>query len=109
MPVYSGYLVDALTKGAEDVSARHAALVAFVAIVALGFTSIVLRVIGLQAIVPFTLKITDVARDAFMACSASRPTGMPIGLPVRRCARSPEACGRSISTTTPSCWRCCRR
>ena len=67
MPVYSGHLVDALTKGAEDVAARHAALVAFVAIVALGFTSIVLRMIGLQAIVPFTLKImSDVARDAFM-------------------------------------------
>jgi ATP-binding cassette subfamily B protein len=46
MPVYSGHLVDALTKGTEDVSARHAAMVAFVAIVALGFTSIVLRMIG---------------------------------------------------------------
>jgi ATP-binding cassette subfamily B protein len=67
MPVYSGHLVDALTKGTEDVSARHAALVAFVAIVALGFSSIVLRMIGLQAIVPFTLRImSDVARDAFM-------------------------------------------
>ncbi len=37
------------------------------AIVALGFSSIVLRMIGLQAIVPFTLRImSDVARDAFM-------------------------------------------
>jgi ATP-binding cassette subfamily B protein len=67
MPIYSGHLVDALTKGAEDVSARHAALAAFAAILALGLTSIVLRMIGLQAIVPFTLKImSDVARDAFM-------------------------------------------
>src|SRR6202012_5968012 len=40
---------------------------AFEAIVALGFTSIVLRMIGLEAIVPFTLRImSDVARDAFV-------------------------------------------
>jgi ATP-binding cassette subfamily B protein len=67
MPIFSGHLVDALTRGAADADARHAAVIAFVAIVALGFTSIVLRMIGLQAIVPFTLKImSDVARDAFM-------------------------------------------
>jgi ATP-binding cassette subfamily B protein len=66
MPVYSGHLVDALTRGAADTSARHDAVLAFVAIVALGFTSIVLRMIGLQAIVPFTLRImSDVARDTF--------------------------------------------
>jgi len=67
MPVYSGHLVDALTLGADNASARHAALVAFAAIVALGLTSIVLRMIGLQAIVPFTLRImSDVAQDAFV-------------------------------------------
>ena len=67
MPLFSGHLVDALTLGPENVDARRAALVAFGAIVALGFTSIVLRMIGLQAIVPFTLKImSDVAQDAFM-------------------------------------------
>src|SRR5215469_4017680 len=66
MPVYSGHLVDALTKGAADMSARHDAVLAFAAIVALGFTSIVLRQIGLQAIVPFTLRImSDVARETF--------------------------------------------
>src|ERR1700747_2828089 len=66
MPVYSGHLVDALTRGAADMSARHDAVLAFAAIVALGFTSIVLRMIGLQAIVPFTLRImSDVARDTF--------------------------------------------
>jgi ATP-binding cassette, subfamily B, bacterial len=66
MPVYSGHLVDALTKGAADPSARHDAVLAFLTIVALGFASIVLRVIGLQAIVPFTLRImSDVARDTF--------------------------------------------
>jgi ATP-binding cassette, subfamily B, bacterial len=67
MPVFSGHLVDALTHGADDPDARDAAVAAFAAIVALGFTSIVLRMIGLQAIVPFTLRImSDVARDAFM-------------------------------------------
>ena len=67
MPIFSGHLVDALTRGAADADARHAAVIAFAAIVALGFASIVLRMIGLQAIVPFTLRImSDVARDAFM-------------------------------------------
>ena len=67
MPIYSGHLVDALTRGADNPAARQAALWAFGAIVALGFTSIVLRMIGLQAIVPFTLRImSDVARDAFV-------------------------------------------
>jgi len=66
MPLFSGHLVDALTRGAEDADARRAAVVAFTAIVGLGFSSIVLRMIGLQAIVPFTLRImSDVARDAF--------------------------------------------
>ena len=66
MPIYSGHLVDALTRGADDADARQAALVAFGAIVALGLLSIMLRIIGLQAIVPFTLKVmSDVAREAF--------------------------------------------
>jgi ATP-binding cassette subfamily B protein len=67
MPVFSGYLVDALTLGAADPAARRAALSAFCAIVALGLLSIILRFAGLRAIVPFTLQImSDVARDAFM-------------------------------------------
>src|SRR4030088_16726 len=67
MPVFSGHLVDAMTSGASDPAARRAALVAFGAIVALGLASMVLRLIGLQAIVPFTLRImSNVARDAFM-------------------------------------------
>jgi ATP-binding cassette subfamily B protein len=66
MPIFSGHLVDALASGAANPAARHAALVAFGAIVALGLLSITLRMIGLQAIVPFTLRImSDVARDAF--------------------------------------------
>jgi ATP-binding cassette subfamily B protein len=67
MPVFSGHLVDALTRGADNADARHAAFVAFGGIVALGVTSMILRFTGLQAIVPFTLQImSDVARDAFM-------------------------------------------
>ncbi|EJN13650.1 ABC-type multidrug transport system, ATPase and permease component [Bradyrhizobium sp. YR681] len=66
MPVFSGHLIDALTRGPSDPDARHAALVAFGAIVALGAASMVLRLAGLQAIVPFTLKImAEVAQDAF--------------------------------------------
>ena len=67
MPVFSGHLVDAMISGAADPAARRAALVALGAIVALGLGSMILRLIGLQAIVPFTLRImSDVARDAFM-------------------------------------------
>ena len=67
MPVFSGHLVDALTLGASDPAARRAAFTAFGGIVALGLLSMILRLIGLQAIVPFTLKImSDVSRDAFM-------------------------------------------
>jgi ATP-binding cassette, subfamily B, bacterial len=67
MPVFSGQLVDAMTSGASDPAARRAAFVAFGAIVALGLASMILRLIGLQAIVPFTLRImSDVSRDAFM-------------------------------------------
>jgi len=67
MPVFSGHLVDALTRGAADADARRAAFVAFGAIVALGLGSMILRFIGLQAIVPFTLKLmSDIGRNAFM-------------------------------------------
>ncbi|WP_315725713.1 MULTISPECIES: ABC transporter ATP-binding protein [unclassified Bradyrhizobium] len=67
MPLFSGKLVDALTLGPSNADARHSALVAFAAIVALGFASIVLRLSGLQLIVPFTLRImSDVAREAFV-------------------------------------------
>jgi ATP-binding cassette subfamily B protein len=67
MPVFSGHLVDALTRGAAEPAARHDAFSAFGAIVALGLLSMILRLAGLRAIVPFTLRImSDVARDAFM-------------------------------------------
>jgi ATP-binding cassette subfamily B protein len=67
MPLFSGRLVDALTLGAADPVAKRAALSAFGAIVALGLISMTLRLIGLHAIVPFTLRImSDVSRDAFM-------------------------------------------
>jgi ATP-binding cassette subfamily B protein len=67
MPLFSGQLVDAMTLGPSDPAARDAAFTAFGAIVVLGLASMILRFIGLQAIVPFTLRImSDVSRDAFM-------------------------------------------
>lgn len=67
MPVFSGHLVEALTRGPSDPAARHAALMALGGIVALGAASMVLRLTGLQAIVPFSLKImSEVAQEAFM-------------------------------------------
>jgi ATP-binding cassette, subfamily B, bacterial len=66
MPVFSGHLVDAMTIGAQDGAARHAAYAAFGAIVALGLASMLLRMAGLRVIIPFTLAImSDVAREAF--------------------------------------------
>jgi ATP-binding cassette subfamily B protein len=66
MPVFSGRLIDAMTAGASDPAARRAAMIAFAAIVALGLGSVILRLVGLWAIVPFTLRImAEVARDAF--------------------------------------------
>jgi ATP-binding cassette, subfamily B, bacterial len=67
MPVFSGHLVDALTRGAADIAAAHDAWWAFGAIVVLGVASMMLRFVGIWAIVPFTLRImSDVARDTFM-------------------------------------------
>jgi ATP-binding cassette subfamily B protein len=67
MPLFSGHLVDAVTSGASDPAARRAAFTAFGVIVGLGLISMTLRLIGLHAIVPFTLRImSDVSRDAFM-------------------------------------------
>jgi ATP-binding cassette, subfamily B, bacterial len=66
MPVFSGRLVDAVTAGASDSDARRAAFTAFGAIVTLGLCSMILRLVGLQAIVPFTLRLmSDISRDAF--------------------------------------------
>jgi ATP-binding cassette, subfamily B, bacterial len=66
MPVFSGRLVDAMTAGAADPAARRAAMIAFAAIVMLGVTSVILRLVGLWTIVPFTLRImSEVARHAF--------------------------------------------
>src|SRR6516164_1428036 len=67
MPVFSGHLIDALTRGVAEPAARHDAWRAFVWIVALGLLSVILRLAGLWAIPSFTLRImSDVARDAFM-------------------------------------------
>jgi ATP-binding cassette subfamily B protein len=56
-----------MTSGTSDPVARRAAFTAFGAIVALGLVSMILRLIGLNAIVPFTLRImSDVSWDAFM-------------------------------------------
>src|SRR6185312_13591812 len=66
MPMFSGRLVDAVAAGASDPAARRAAMIAFAAIVALGLSSMLLRLIGIQAIVPFTLRMmSDIAREAF--------------------------------------------
>ena len=103
MPVFSGHLVDALTRGAAEPAARHAALAAFGAIVALGVLSMVLRLSGLRAIVPFTLRImSDVARDAFMRVqrfSTDWHANNFAGSTVRKIT---AACGRSTCSTTPS-------
>src|SRR5947209_4505199 len=66
MPLFSGHLVDAVSASASDPAARRAGFVAFGAIVILGLVGMSLRLVGLQFVVPFTLKImSDVSRHAF--------------------------------------------
>jgi ATP-binding cassette subfamily B protein len=66
MPFYAGRLVDAVASSGIDHAGRDAALVAFIAIIALGALSVMLRHVGFQSIVALTLRImSDVARDAF--------------------------------------------
>ncbi|HEY3679808.1 MAG TPA: ABC transporter ATP-binding protein [Bradyrhizobium sp.] len=67
MPVFSGQLVDAMTRGTADPAARHDAFVALAGIILLGLASMIVRLLGFRTIVPFTLRMmSDVARDAFM-------------------------------------------
>jgi ATP-binding cassette subfamily B protein len=67
MPIFSGNLVDAMTRGAANPAARHQAFVALAGIILLGLASMIVRLLGFRAIVPFTLRMmSDVARDAFM-------------------------------------------
>ncbi len=67
MPFFAGRLVDAIAAGTADpAQAWRSALMAFAAIVALGFAAVMLRHVGFHAIVALTLRImSDVARDAF--------------------------------------------
>ncbi|MET4349980.1 ABC transporter ATP-binding protein [Bradyrhizobium sp. RT9a] len=91
MPVFSGHLIDGLTRGPSDREARYAVLVALGAIVALGAASTVLRVTVLQAIVPFTLRImSDVAQETFMRVqrfSTDWQGGSFVGSTVRKITR----------------------
>lgn len=68
MPLFAGRLVDAVTLAATDQATAHrAAGIAFGVIVGLGVAAMVLRFVGLKAILPFTLRImSDVAQNAFV-------------------------------------------
>ncbi len=102
MPLFSGQLVDAVTKGGADPAARQAAFTAFGAIVALGATSMLLRLTrhprhrSVHAEASCRICRARLSR----ACSVSRPTGTPTALRAPRCARSRAACGRSTCSTT---------
>jgi ATP-binding cassette subfamily B protein len=63
VPLFAGWLIDALSLGAAG---RPAAIAAFLAIVGLGLAMVGLRHIGWATIVPFTLSIMrEAAADAF--------------------------------------------
>jgi ATP-binding cassette subfamily B protein len=96
-PLYAGRLVDAVAGGsASDTAAWNAAIAAFTALMGLAMGALLLRHLGFMAIIDLTLKMMgDIGADAFRACSASRPTGMPTASPDRPCERSRAACGRS--------------
>lgn len=108
MPVYSGHLVDALTAGPYDLAARHAALVAFGGIVVFGFVSLILRFVGLTAIVPFTLKtIADATCEAFMRVqrfSTDWHTNSFAGATVRKITRGMTALDLLNATILTALW-----
>ena len=76
MPVFSGHLVDALTRGAEDAGARHAAFAAFGGIVAMGLTSMILRTTGLQAMDCPECRCSRARAGSGRWCTAAPGTGV---------------------------------
>lgn len=108
MPVYSGHLVDALTSGPHDMAARHAALVAFGGIIALGLISLILRFVGLKASVPLTLKtIADATCEAFMRVqrfSTDWHTNSFPGSTVRQITRGMSALDLLNATVLMALW-----
>ena len=109
-PLYSGRLVDAVANGAaSDIANWNAAVAAFSTLIALRPAPSCSGMSRFIAIIDLTLKMMgDIAPTRSTACSGSRPTGMPTALPVRPCARSRAACGRSTCSTT-RCWSRCSR
>lgn len=66
VPVFSGRIVDAIAGGNGGANAGDGALRAFIIVVALGFTSVVLRWFIFSGIIRLTLKImADVANNGF--------------------------------------------
>ncbi|WCJ64277.1 ABC transporter ATP-binding protein [Agrobacterium tumefaciens] len=66
VPVFSGRIVDAIAGGNGSANAGDGALRAFIIVVALGFTSVVLRWFIFSGIIRLTLKImADVANNGF--------------------------------------------
>src|SRR6201988_5075234 len=68
MPLFAGRLGDGVGQAGTDQAAAHrSAGIAFGAIVALGFAAMVVRFIGLKAILPCTLRLmSDVALPTFV-------------------------------------------
>ncbi|MDQ0454572.1 ABC transporter ATP-binding protein [Rhizobium paknamense] len=66
-PLYSGRLVNALVEGrAEDATVWNGAIVAFLWLISLSATSVVMRYFSFNTIIGFTLQsMSDIASDAF--------------------------------------------
>ena len=67
MPLFAGWLVDAVASGTSDRDAAlHAALIAFAAMTGLGVATVVFRHIAFYGIVELSLRVmSKVAQDAF--------------------------------------------
>ena len=100
MPVFSGRLVDAMTLGAADPAARHAAVVAFAAIVLLGLASMtalppqdqrsllhqVLAHETEPVVLQFAKNLNEVFEQSTTQPAATQPATQPTTAPVAQIA-----------------------
>ncbi len=102
-PFFAGRLVEAVASGAASSEiAWNAAITAFLAIVALGAASVLVRLFAFRAIIQLTLQDDERHRAAGVPPRAALQLGLARQL-VRRLDGAQDqraACGRSIRSTT---------
>lgn len=88
MPLYSGRLIDAVSRAANAAAPASAAVVAFSVPIALALGSIAMRHVALIGLNDLVLKMIPMSRPKrSIMCSAFQQTGMQTASPARQCAR----------------------